>query len=260
MPLNISKKTIGLWLGLVLFALFLMVPVPEGLSHEAWKNAGGSQTDGLTWWIAEAIPIAATALLPVVLFPIMGVISIEDTVSPYAHPLIFLFLGGFIIAIAMEKCDLHRRIALNIVHTVGTKPQSIIFGFMVASAFLSMWVSNTATALMMLPIVLSVIKLSDQEKAPDSDNHNFELVLLLGVAYGCNIGGMGTLIGTPLPQCAAGRVYVRQLRSGNWLCPVAGAGYPVGDCYFAAHVCCAYQDGISGADAGASRWFGTDTI
>ena len=219
MPLNISTKAIGFWLGLFLFVLLLMLPIPDGLSPEAWKTAAVA-TLMATWWITEAIPIPATALLPVVLFPIMGVLPIDDTVTPYAHPLIFLFLGGFIIAIAMEKWNLHRRIALNIVRAVGTKPQSIIFGFMLASAFLSMWVSNTATALMMLPIVLSVVKLVDQKADASSDHHHFELVLLLGVAYGCNIGGMGTLIGTPPNALLAGFMsdtYGMEISFARWL-------------------------------------------
>jgi len=201
---KLNRQTIGFWAGLVAFALVYLSPVPEGLSAAGWKTAATALLMA-AWWITEAIPIAATALVPVVLFPVLGILSIDDALSPYAHPLIFLFLGGFIIAIAMEKWELHRRIALGIVNRVGTNPASIILGFMIASAFLSMWVSNTATALMMLPIVLSVIKLLDRSEQADRNSvHHFELVLLLGVAYGCNIGGMGTLIGTPPNALLAG--------------------------------------------------------
>ena len=156
------------------------------------------------WWITEALPIAATALLPLVLFPLLGVTDIDGAATPYANPLIFLFMGGFIIAQAMQAWNLHRRIALNIVRAVGTNPSSIVVGFILASAFLSMWVSNTATALMMLPIGLSVIELTrDRLKERDRAPH-FGVVLLLSVAYACNVGGMGTLIGTPPNAILAG--------------------------------------------------------
>jgi sodium-dependent dicarboxylate transporter 2/3/5 len=156
------------------------------------------------WWITEALPIAATALMPLVLFPLLGVTDIDGAATPYANPLIFLFMGGFIIAQAMRAWNLHRRIALNIVRAVGTSPSSIVVGFILASAFLSMWVSNTATALMMLPIGLSVIELTrDRLKERDRAPH-FGVVLLLSVAYACNVGGMGTLIGTPPNAILAG--------------------------------------------------------
>ncbi len=191
-----KSDIIGLLLGAVVFLIMMVLPAPDGLSPNGWRTASVALMMAI-WWITEAIPISATALVPIVCFPLLGISGIENTLSPYAHPLIFLFLGGFVIAIAMEKWDLHRRIALNIVNFVGTKPQSIILGFIVASAFLSMWVSNTATALMMLPIALSVLNLVDQKTEPDSGIHHFSLCLLLGIAYGCNIGGIGTLIGTP---------------------------------------------------------------
>ena len=197
------REIAGLLVGLLLFILMLFLPAPEGLSQEAWRTAASAVLMG-TWWITEAIPIAATALIPVVFFPLLGISGIDSTLEPYAHPLIFLFMGGFIIAIAMEKWELHRRIALNIVSFVGTRPQAIIFGFIMASAFLSMWVSNTATALMMLPIALSVLKLVDRQQEAGVSTHHFGLCLLLGVAYGCNVGGMGTLIGTPPNALLAG--------------------------------------------------------
>jgi sodium-dependent dicarboxylate transporter 2/3/5 len=189
-----ASKRIGLFLGVVLFLVMLILPSPEGLSIEAWHTAAVGVLMA-TWWITESLPIAVTALIPIVLFPVLDIISISAATAPYANPLIFLFMGGFVIAIAMERWDLHRRIALNIVSYVGIKPSSIIIGFIIASAFLSMWVSNTATALMMLPIALSVLKLVENEK--HERKLNFEIVLVLSIAYACNIGGMGTLIGTP---------------------------------------------------------------
>lgn len=195
------RKHIGLFLGVVLFGIMLALPSPAGLAPEAWRTAAVAVLMA-SWWITEAIPIAATALLPIVLFPVLNIISIGASTAPYANPLIFLFMGGFVIAVAMERWDLHRRIALNIVRYVGVKPSSIIIGFIIASAFLSMWVSNTATALMMLPIALSVLRLIENEDA--DEKFNFEIVLVLSIAYACNIGGMATLIGTPPNALLAG--------------------------------------------------------
>lgn len=199
---------------------------------EGWRTSAVAALMAI-WWISEAIPIAATALVPIVMLPLLGVSGIESTLQPYAHPLIFLFMGGFVIAIAMEKWDLHRRIALNIVSFVGTRPNSIIMGFILASAFLSMWVSNTATALMMLPIALSVLKLVDSEGETATATHNFGLCLLLGVAYGCNVGGMGTLIGTPPNALLAGFMadnYDIEITFASWLyfgIPLVAVSLPV---------------------------------
>lgn len=196
-------KHIGLIGGVLVLVILLMTPTPEGLSDEAWRTAAITILMGI-WWLTEAIPIFVTALLPIVLFPILGVTTISEATSPYANPLIFLFMGGFIIALAMEKWNLHKRIAISIVSFVGIKPSSIIIGFIIAAAFLSMWVSNTATAIMMLPIAMSILELVDREEG--SDKINFEIVLILCIAYACNIGGMGTLIGTPPNALLAGFV------------------------------------------------------
>src|SRR5690606_24439470 len=150
-----------------------------------------------TWWITEAVPIPATALLPLVLFPLLDIQSIGDTAAPYANPVIFLFLGGFVIALAMQRHGLHRRIALGVVRRMGVKPTVLVFGFMVATAFVSMWVSNTATAVMMLPIGLSVIQLVQPDAGEGPMQFNFAIALMLGIAYGASIGGLATLIGTP---------------------------------------------------------------
>ena len=210
---SFRRRQIGLWGGVVVFGLLLLLPAPRGLSPEAWRTAavGGLMA---CWWITEALPIATTALIPLVAFPVLGVRSITDAAAPYANPLIFLFMGGFVLAVAMQRWDLHRRIALSIVRWVGTRPNRIVIGFILASAFLSMWVSNTATALMMLPIGLSVITLTKDrlrvQEPPTRDEDsarrpfNFGLVLVLAIAYACNVGGMGTLIGTPPNALLAG--------------------------------------------------------
>lgn len=196
------RKQLGFIAGILTFLVMYFLPAPDGLSSDGWRAAAVALLMAV-WWITEALPIAVTALLPIVLFPLLDVTSIDEATTPYANPLIFLFMGGFMIAIAMERWDLHRRVALTIVSFVGVKPTSIIIGFMLASAFMSMWVSNTATALMMLPIALSVFQLVEDRKE-GADRLNFEIVLVLSIAYACNIGGMGTLIGTPPNALLAG--------------------------------------------------------
>jgi sodium-dependent dicarboxylate transporter 2/3/5 len=170
------------------------------------------------WWMTEAIPIPATALLPLVLFPVLGIADERAAAAPYANPLIFLFLGGFLIAIAMERWQLHRRLALNIIRILGTRPHALVAGFTVAGAFLSMWVSNTATTLMMLPIGLSVVALV--RKDDDSRDTNFAINLMLVIAYSSSIGGMATLIGTPPNAFFAGfmlETYDREIGFVEWM-------------------------------------------
>jgi len=150
-----------------------------------------------SWWVSEALPLPATSLIPVALFPVFGVAPIKSAAAPYAHPLIFLFMGGFMIAAAMERCELHKRLALLVVSRVGARPGRIVAAFMGVTAFLSMWVSNTATALMMLSIATSVIALllGDGDAGPGA--RNFATCLVLGIAYAASIGGAATLVGTP---------------------------------------------------------------
>ncbi len=216
-----SRPRIGLFLGPLVFATILMIPAPESLSPEAWGVAAVGILMAI-WWVTEAIPIPATALLPIVLFPVLQVGTVAEATQPFANPLIYLFMGGFIIALAMERTNLHKRIALNIVLLVGTKPKSIIIGFMISAAFLSMWVSNTATAMMMLPIAMSIIGLVETtEDMQEADlKTNFAIVMLLGLAYACNIGGIATLIGTPPNALMAGymfETYGVEIGFGQWM-------------------------------------------
>lgn len=159
------------------------------------------------WWIAEVVPIAVTALLPILLFPSADILTIQDTGANYGHKYIFLFIGGFILANAIQKWQLHRRIALNIILQLGGSTAKIILGFMLATAFLSMWISNTATTVMMLPIALSVIaQLNDHPDTKENENKIFGKALMLGVAYSASAGGIATLIGTPPNLIFAGFV------------------------------------------------------
>ncbi len=154
----------------------------------------------VSWWVSEAVPIPITALLPLLLFPLLGIFDIKQSTAPYASPIVFLFMGGFMIAIAMEKHNLHKRIALSIIKLTGTNPRGVILGFMLATALLSMWISNTATTVMMLPVAISIIKLFEKEirfNESIAQNDRFSLKLLLSIAYAANIGGIATIIGTP---------------------------------------------------------------
>ena len=155
-----------------------------------------------TWWITEAIPIPATSLLPIVLFPLTGALGSKVTTAAYGDDVIFLFMGAFVLALAIERWELHRRIALTIISAIGTNSNRIILGFMAATGFLSMWISNTAAAMMMVPIALAIINqvresLKDTQIDTSKENFSFGKALMLGIAYSASIGGLGTLIGTP---------------------------------------------------------------
>jgi sodium-dependent dicarboxylate transporter 2/3/5 len=194
--MNLTKKTIGLLLGPMVFFSALVFQ-PDTFSTDAWKVICVASFM-LVWWVSEAVPIPVTSLLPILLLPWLDVMPISEAAEPYASDIVFLFLGGFMLALALEKWNLHRRIALNIVRITGTGANRIILGFMLATAALSMWISNTATAVMMLPIALSVVNLLLKDEENTSKGvRNFALVLMLGIAYGANVGGIATLIGTP---------------------------------------------------------------
>ncbi|MEX2572057.1 MAG: DASS family sodium-coupled anion symporter [Gemmatimonadota bacterium] len=191
----------GLVAGAIAFVVMLALPSPEGLPDEGWRMAAVGVLMAI-WWMTEAIPISATALLPLVLFPGLGILTMSSAAAPYANELIFLFMGGFFIAFAMERWALHRRLALSIVAAVGTSPRRLVLGFMVATAFLSMWISNTAATAMMLPIGMALgamFRPSDQEGP-----FEFGIALMLGTAYAASIGGAATLIGTPPNAVMAG--------------------------------------------------------
>ncbi|SFR53622.1 SLC13 family permease [Maribacter stanieri] len=201
-----KTKLLGLILGPILFIIIHFFFHPVGLSEQA--NAVLASTIWIAvWWITEAIPIAVTALLPLVLFPLSGGLELSATSGSFGHKYVFLYMGGFIIAIAIEKWNLHRRIALNIINLIGSDVRKIILGFMVATAFLSMWISNTATSVMMLPIGLAIIKqLEDNPKTAEDENKTFGKALMLAIAYSASIGGVATLIGTPPNLVLAGVV------------------------------------------------------
>ena len=194
---RVVGRGIGLVAGPALFIALLFSPVPPDLGEAGWRVAAVAAWMAC-WWLTEAIPLPATALLPLVAFPLLGVRDLESTAAPYAHPIIFLFLGGFLIAAAIERCGLHRRFAIAVIGAVGPEPRRLVGGVMLATAFLSMWVSNTATAVIMLPLGLSLVRGAGER------SETMAPAMLLGIAYAANIGGLGTLIGTPPNAFLAG--------------------------------------------------------
>ncbi len=221
------RQRIGIVLGPALFLMVILLPPPGGLNPDG-QMVLASAAWIATWWITEAIPIAATSLLPIVLFPVLGVMPTQDATAPYANHLVFLFMGGFMIALAMEKWNLHRRIALLVIRMLGESPERIILGFMLATAVLSMWISNTATAMMMTPIGLAVIyqtsdlldKDMDIKQAVKSGNFHFGTALMLGIAYSASVGGVATIIGTPPNAVFAGiikEMYNVDISFAEWM-------------------------------------------
>ena len=191
---TLSRK-VGLVAGPLLCLLINLLPIaaePEVvrvLSMAVWM---------ICWFVTEATHLAVTALLPMFLLPLMGVMPFPDVAVNYGSPIIFLFFGGFVLALAMEKVNLHKRIALNIIRVTGTNANGVILGFMLATALLSMWISNTATALVILPIAMTMIQfLTSDESLPPKGRRNFALATMLSIAYAANIGGTVTIIGTP---------------------------------------------------------------
>ncbi len=191
-----GAKVFGLLFGPALFGLIIFLSPAHLLNPDAWKVIGVA-TWMITWWITEAAPIAVTALLPIVLFPLTGIFTVDEATAPYANKIIFLFMGGFLLGLGMERHNLHKRIALNLIKLTGTNPNGIILGFMITTAFISMWISNTATTVMMLPIAMSITNLLGIEGSEDKGKIRFGLGMMLGIAYAANIGGTATIIGTP---------------------------------------------------------------
>ena len=221
---------------LVFLLVLLNEPVFAGMSKPAWLLSGLTAWMAI-WWITESVPIPATSLLPIIVVPLLNLDSVANVTAPYADPLIFLFLGGFILSIAMERWNLHKRIALLTMLMVGSKPSQQIGGMMLVTAFLSMWMSNTATAVMMLPIALSIIGMQD------NISDKFAKAMLLSVAYAASIGGVATIIGTPPNALLAGYLrnqYHLEIGFAQWMLlgvPVAvvlliGAWYWLTQCHF----------------------------
>lgn len=218
-----SGRYIGFFLGPLLF-LIVWNSVPDTFTSPGGNKVLALAAWMITWWVTEAVPIPVTAFLPLIGFPLLGVMKMNEAAASYANPIVFLFLGGFFIALALEKHRLHERIALNLIRITGTSGNGIILGFMIATAFISMWISNTATAMMMLPIALSVIHLL---KGKDLKPHqlpkpqrNFAMGLLLMVGYSATLGGLATIIGTPPNVVFAGlldQFYHQKLDFGKWM-------------------------------------------
>ena len=190
-----KTRRYGLIIGLVLFIIPLVTAPPAGMSDQAWRTAGIALLLA-AWWATEVLPIPVTSLLPLLLFPALGIMSMAQSAAPFARPTIFLLLGGFIIATALARWNLHRRLALTILVRVGNRPAALIGGFMAATALISMWISNTASTIMMIPIALSLAGEIVQGRG-DGKYRGFVLCLVLGIAYAASIGGLGTPIGTP---------------------------------------------------------------
>ena len=225
---NTRQKT-GLIGGPLLFMVILLLPLPEGMSPEALRVAAVASLMA-SFWITEALPIPVTALLPIFLFPSLGILSTQDTTLRYGDQTNFLFMGGFLIAIAMQKWNLHRRIALNIISAVGSSPQRLVLGMMLATSLLSMWVSNTATVMMMAPVGMAVIQSARRDGgdgAPPRDN--FSIALMLAIGYSASLAGLATLIGTPPNAIFRGQLevlYDRQIDFIDWML----LGVPISAC------------------------------
>lgn len=217
---NLSAPTVGLLLGPLSFILILFFATPDGLSPEGVAMMAATSWVAI-WWITEAVPIAATSLLPLVLLPLLGVMGIKETSVAYADPMVLLYMGGFMIAVTIEKWSLHKRIALAIISVIGTDLKRIILGFMVATAFLSMWISNTATALMMLPIGMAVVgQLGTNLRGTSITESQIGQALMLGIAYSASIGGVATIIGTPTNIVLVGvikEIYQVEIGFAQWM-------------------------------------------
>lgn len=234
-----TRKRLGLVVGPLAFVLVTLLSDPSGLSQSGQVVAATGLWMAV-WWVSEAVPIPVTALLPLVMFPVTGATEPQAAATPYANRLIFLFLGGFLVAVAIERWGLHRRIALRTILLVGTAPRRLVGGFMLATAFLSMWISNTATALMMTPIGIAVVDQTIEavesrglDVPTDEGEFRFGTTLMLSIAYAASIGGVATLIGSPPNLILAGyvaEVYGQEISFSQWMrygVPVAVVGLAI---------------------------------
>jgi len=212
-------KKIGLIAGPILFLLLINLPIV--LVSEIADKVISVAIWMIVWWITEAVSISVTALIPLILFPLVGVLDLKTVSQSYGSPIVFLFFGGFVMALALEKVNLHKRIALSIIKITGTSPDRVILGFMIATAFMSMWISNTACTVVMLPIALSVIQLLvNDEDGFTKNDRNFALSIMLGIAFSANVGGVATIIGTPPNSVLVGFLeneYQIEISFLNWM-------------------------------------------
>ncbi|WP_438985640.1 SLC13 family permease [Aequoribacter sp.] len=219
---RLSYQNIGLIAGPLVFAVMMLLGIDQAMMPEmAWRVAAVGLWMGI-WWATEAIPVPATAFLPLVCFDLLGIAPIAKAAQSYAHPIIYLFLGAFILALAVERWNLHKRIALMILSQTGTDGARLILGFMVVAAVLSMWMTNTSTTMMLMPIAVSVaaVVTENMERASERDKRNFQIALLLGLAYAATIGGLATLVGTPPNILLAGFLvdtYGIEISFLNWM-------------------------------------------
>src|SRR5262245_23813463 len=213
-------QRLGLWLGALVFAVMLIVPEPAGFAVTAWRAAALTLLMA-TWWATEALPIAATSMLPLAAGPLLGIVGVEEAGKGYGSSTIFLILGGCLLALALERWQLHRRIAYAIVEVAGSSARSLVLGVMAATAVVSMWVSNTSTTLMMLPVATSIaVLVAPEHESATRDRRHFSTAIVVGVAYAATIGGLGTLIGTPTNALAVAFLaqnYEIHLGFADWL-------------------------------------------
>ena len=247
---KLSWKGIGLVAGISIFLLILLFYHPQPDNPAVGRMAAIAALMAVLW-ITEAVPLAATALIPVVAFPLTNILDGGEVAKAYVNSIIFLFVGGFLIALSMERWNLHRRIALNIISAIGKRADLLILGFMVACGFLSMWISNTATAVMMLPVGMAIITKMEEEFGRER-SHKITLALMLGIAYGCTIGGVSTLVGTP-PNLAFIRIMQETfpeappITFGNWI--IMGLPYSfvllILTWFLLTHVLCRFDKSLS---------------
>lgn len=214
-------QEVGVYLGPAIAVLMLIIGPQSTLSEEAWRTAALGLWMAV-WWATEATPVGVTAFIPLIFFAPMGITTLHKAAAPYSNPILYLYLGGFLIALAMQRWDLHKRIALSLLTVSGTNGRSLVAGFMLTAAFLSMWMTNTSTTMMLLPIVISVIAVITQtvKDIDKQERRNFEICLLLGTAFGATIGGVATLVGTPPNAFLAGFLaenYDMEISFARWM-------------------------------------------